>query len=752
MKSKFLLLVSFWVLMFCMALTSPALAGLSDEASSDPYAINCFTYTGADTEIDYGIYCVDVSGPIGLSAPTNVQAAPGNAQAAVSFNVPASFNTAIPFTFTVTGAGSDSSAPTAQGSGSPIVVTGLTNGVSYTFTVTATDAYQNTSPASSASNSVIPAAGLFAAWAGTWNLNFIYAGADAPYWNRCSEQLDENGAFTSACDDSDGNNNVSVTGANFLFPYGMVPIVSTVAGNTLNPFPNMVCYGSMDNTFITCTATLADGTTVLSTGSLQATTPYSTSDIAGTWRFHYLDPGPNDPGWTEANATINSSGDYKTSSSNSNGKTSSGTGVLSLSSEGVVTCTSGSCANSLEAFMDKGLTTMAGTATQSGGDASIILFTKEASSYSLADLAGLWAGNQLSSDGTWKRMRLQINPDGSGTESGVYSDGSTESGYGELVISPAGVVTCAANSSNCSDVNWVMDAGKTVMVGTGGSGTYSMLIMTKAAALPGALTGVTANASGAGQATVNFTAPTSAGGSAITGYTVTSIPGGLPGTGTTSPITVGNLQNGTAYTFTVTATNAMGLTSASSKPSNKITTLASPGKPTITSLTAGNAEVTVKFTEPKSTTGGSISYTVTSTPGGFTGTGTASPITVENLQNGTPYTFTVAAANAVSTSTSKPSKSVTPATVPGEPSNVTATAGTSKGSVVVTFTAPADNGSVITGYTVTSPSNSKIKATGKSTPITVKGLTSGDNYTFQVYVTNAMGNGSSSSSNPVTAP
>ncbi|MFZ0928395.1 MAG: fibronectin type III domain-containing protein, partial [Syntrophobacteraceae bacterium] len=622
MKSKFLVLVSFWVLMFCMALARPAPAGLSDEASSDPYAINCFTYTGADTESDYGIYTYMVSAQIGLNAPTNVQAAPGNLQAAVSFNVADSYDAAT--SFTVTGAGTDNSAPTAAGAGSPIVVTGLTNGVSYTFTVTATDAYKNTSPASLASNSVIPAAGLFAAWAGTWNLNFIYAGADAPYWIRCSEQLDENGTSTSSCNDNNGDTLPTSTGANFLFPYGMVPIIPG------SPFPNMVCYGSMGNTFITCMATLADGTTVLSTGSLQAAS-YSMSDIAGNWHFHYLDPGPNDPGWTEANATINSSGDYKTSSRNSNGKTSGGTGVLSLSSEGVVTCTSGGCANSLEAFMDKGLTTMAGTATQSGGDASIILFTKEASSYSLADLAGLWAGNQLSSDGTWKRMNLQINPDGTGTESGVYSDGTTDSGYGELVISPAGVVTCAANSSNCSDVNWVMDAGKTVMVGTGGL-YYSMLIMTKAATLPGAPTDVTASASGAGQATVNFDAPASAGGSAITGYTVTSIPGGLPGTGTTSPITVNGLKNGTAYTFTVTATNAMGLTSASSKPSNKITTLAAPGKPTITSLTAGNAEVTVKFTEPISTTGGSISFTVTSTPGGLIGTGTASPITVGSLQ------------------------------------------------------------------------------------------------------------------------
>ena len=162
------------------------------------------------------------------------------------------------------------------------------------------------------------------------------------------------------------------------------------------------------------------------------------------------------------------------------------------------------------------------------------------------------------------------------------------------------------------------------------------------------------------EATVTFTAPASTGGTAIAGYTVTSSPGGITATGVSSPITIQGLTNGTAYTFTVTAT------STASSASNPVTPASAPDAPTIGTATGGDTQATVTFTAPANNGFAAITgYTVTSFPGGITKTGASSPITITGLTNGTPYTFTVTATNSVGTgAASAASNSVTPATVP----------------------------------------------------------------------------------------
>src|ERR1019366_1217484 len=176
---------------------------------------------------------------------------------------------------------------------------------------------------------------------------------------------------------------------------------------------------------------------------------------------------------------------------------------------------------------------------------------------------------------------------------------------------------------------------------------------------PSAPAGVSATA-GVASAAVSFGAP-NANGSPITGYTVTSNPGNLTATGTSSPITVSGLTNGTAYTFTVTATNAIG-TSGASTPSNAVTPATTPSAPTAVVATAGDGSASVASSAPASNGGAAItSYTVAASPGTATATGSASPITVSGLTNGTSYTFVVTATNTAGPGpASAPSNSVTP--------------------------------------------------------------------------------------------
>lgn len=181
---------------------------------------------------------------------------------------------------------------------------------------------------------------------------------------------------------------------------------------------------------------------------------------------------------------------------------------------------------------------------------------------------------------------------------------------------------------------------------------------------PGAPTGVSAVAKNA-SATVSWNAPASNGGANITDYTVTSTPGGKTcATSGALSCTVTGLTNGTAYQFSVVATNSEGDGPASAL-SSAVTPSAptAPSAPTGVTALAGAASATVSWNAPASDGGSDITgYTVTSSPDAKTCTSTATRSCVVNgLTNGTAYSFTVVATNAEGDSAaSSPSAAVTP--------------------------------------------------------------------------------------------
>ena len=247
-----------------------------------------------------------------------------------------------------------------------------------------------------------------------------------------------------------------------------------------------------------------------------------------------------------------------------------------------------------------------------------------------------------------------------------------------IVTAPTGTTTVPA-SVTISLVNGTSYQFAVAASNSSGSSAFSApsnAVTPQVPTVPGAPTGVTATAGNA-SALVAWTAPLNNGGSAITSYTVTVFANGVAGStvtvpGATTGAQIANLTNGTSYTFTVHATNALG-NGPESAPSAPVVPflINPPSAPTGVTAVAGNASATVSWSAPANNGGAAIGgYIVTALVGGvpsasLESTGTATSVVFSALNNGTTYTFTVIAFNSAGASaTSLPSNAVTPTAPP----------------------------------------------------------------------------------------
>ncbi len=161
---------------------------------------------------------------------------------------------------------------------------------------------------------------------------------------------------------------------------------------------------------------------------------------------------------------------------------------------------------------------------------------------------------------------------------GAHWDNGGSAITGFTVKSTPGNITATGNSSPINVTGLANGTSYTFTVTTTNQAGYTSVPSNPSSAAtpvssvtaPVAPTGVWASPGNA-SATVNFSAPWNNGGSPIASYTVTSSPGGITASGAGTSINVSGLSNGTAYTFTVTATNQAGYTSAASAPSGTVT-------------------------------------------------------------------------------------------------------------------------------------------------------------------------------------
>ena len=321
------------------------------------------------------------------------------------------------------------------------------------------------------------------------------------------------------------------------------------------------------------------------------------------------------------------------------------------------------------------------------------------------------------------------------TKSGVTYDRETQSSY---------AVTLKADDDN------------------GGTDTIAVTItLTNVIEPPDrpAAPSVTATAGTTDSLSVSWTAPSNTG-PAIDNYDL-RYREGTGGSWTTGPqnvsatsATIAGLTANTLYQVQVLATNAEGDSPWSPSGSGQTSALGAPDVPHSLDATPGNGQVMLSWVLPSG--GAALTHYEYEQDGSGTWIstgGTATDYTVRNLTNGQPYTFRVRAVNSAGASAaSAASPSVTPATVPGAPTGLSATVNDQR--VDLMWTAPAsDGGQSITDYEYEQGGSGTWISTGSTaTSYMVHNLTNGQPYRFRVRAVNSVGAGAASAASPNVTP
>ena len=165
-----------------------------------------------------------------------------------------------------------------------------------------------------------------------------------------------------------------------------------------------------------------------------------------------------------------------------------------------------------------------------------------------------------------------------------------------------------------------------------------LLAVDAPAAVPCAPTSVAATVASK-STVVSWVEPVSANGSAITNYTATANPGGQSCSTTTLTCEITGLRIGEPYAITVTASNALGVGTASA--ATQVIPDGIPDVPVEALSLVGSKTVTVSWPSVTTAVNAAITYVVVASPGGATCTTTDVSCKFDGLKNGTQYTFTI---------------------------------------------------------------------------------------------------------------
>lgn len=452
---------------------------------------------------------------IAPGAPTIGTATAGNTSATVTFSAPASAGGSTITGYTVT---ANPGGLTGTGSGSPITVPGLTNGVAYTFTVTATNAASLTGAASAATNSVTPKGSQTITFSNPGAQNFGTTPNLAILGGGASATSGLTVSFTSS---TTGVCTVTSGGLLTFVSAGTCTINADQSGDTSYLAASQVSRSFSVNAVVPSAPTIGAATA----GDTQASVAFSLPASNG---------GSSITGYT---VTV-SPADVAP--------------VSGASSPIVVTGLTNGTAYTFTVTADN----VAGTGPASSSSNSVT--PKAAQTITFASPGA---------------QNFGTTPTLTSTSDSGLTPSFTSSTTSVCTITSGGALTFVA-AGTCT-INADQTGNGSYLAATQVSRSFAVNAVVSSAPIMGSAT------AGNSQATITFSAPASNGGSAITAYTVTASPGGATASGAGSPIILTGLTNGTAYTFTVKATNTVG-TSGASGASNSVTPKASQ------SITLGN--------------------------------------------------------------------------------------------------------------------------------------------------------------------
>jgi hypothetical protein len=585
--------------------------------------------------------------------PTAVGATAGDKSASVSWTVPASNGGAPIASYTVTSSPGALS-ETVAGDQTGAVVTGLTNGVAYTFTVLATNAAGD-GAASDPSAEVTPV-----------------SNATAPS-QVVATPGDSEATVTWAAPDDDGGSTIT----SYIVTSTPGGLTATVAGDELSA----VVTGLTNGTSYTFTVRADNGIpgnpeSAASNAVTPRTAPGTPTGVAGTAGDRSVDvswTAPADNGATITSYTVTTV---------QGGATTEVTGDPAATHVTVTGLTNG-----VAYTFTVHATNSAGDGAESVESAAVTPVTEPGAPTAVSATAG-----NAQATVSWTA------PSDNG--------GAPVTGY--TVTSSPGAKTCTTSgATSCTVTGLTQGSTYTFTVtatnakGTGPASAASAPVTLSLP--PDAPTNVSATA-GDGQATLTWTAPASNGGSTVTSYTVTASPGGASVTvsGNPAPTTaaVTGLTNGTAYTFAVVAHNLAGTSAPGT--SSAVTPSTKPGAPTSVAATAGDRTVKVTWAAPSSDGGAPVGFYFVKLNNGspVVVDGATRSVTFSGLTNGTSYTATVTAQNSRGNGSAASATPVTPRYVVTATLARSASAVTYGGAVTLSGKLTRSNGSAMAGKAV----------------------------------------------------